>query len=49
MNTYKILLFLIYLLRRIPFNKADNRNILKGKCIFVLDYSKVIDFHLMKE
>lgn len=48
MNTYKIVLFLIYFLRRISLIKANDKNIISGKCIFLIDYSKVVDFHLIK-
>ena len=38
-------IFIYFLL----FEKSNElENILNGRCLFVIDYSKVIDFHLIK-
>jgi len=43
-----ILLFAFIYLSLIEISKELKKTLLSGHCLFVLDYSKVIDFHLIK-
>ena len=46
MQNLNILFFFFYFISEIVLYKAVIYN---GKCLFVIDYSKVIDFHLLEK
>lgn len=49
MKSCKLLLFFIYLLERKILYVQGETKLFNGKCLFLINNSKILDFHLLEK